>query len=81
MLPIVEPADGGDELCSVAPPEVSAPPEGVLVADLEASGEVVLAVGGLFEVSPAKTGPIPIESTKALNARARIMSQFLSSPS
>ena len=37
ILPIVEPADGGEELCSVAPPEVSALPDGGTVADLEVS--------------------------------------------
>jgi len=46
LLPIVEPAEGGDELCSVAPPDVSALPDGGIVADLDTSGEVVLAVGG-----------------------------------
>jgi hypothetical protein len=72
-LPIVEPADGGDELCSAAPPEVSALPDSGLVADLDASGDVVLAAGGLFVVSAAKAGAIPIDSTKAVDARNRII--------
>jgi hypothetical protein len=59
LLPIVEPAEGGDELCSVAPPEVSALPDGGMVADLDASGDVVFAVGGLVggdEFSVAMAG-------------------------
>ena len=43
----------GDELCSLAPPEVSALPEGGTVADLDASGDVVFAVGGFVGVSAA----------------------------
>jgi hypothetical protein len=81
ILPIVEPADGGDELCSVAPPEVSALPEGGTVADLEASGDVVLAVGGCVDVSAAKTGAIPMESAKAVNARRRVITSSFLSPS
>jgi hypothetical protein len=59
-LPIVDPA-GGDELCSVAPPEVSGLPDGGTVADLDASGDTVFAVGGVDgdEVSAAKTGVSP----------------------
>jgi len=79
ILPIVEPADGGDELCSLAPPEVSALPDGGLVADLDASGDVVLAVGGFAGVSAAKTGAIPIDSAKAVSAtRRNISDSFLS---
>jgi len=74
ILPIVEPADGGDELCSLAPPEVSALPDGGTVADLDASGDVVLAAGGFAGVSAAKTGAIPMDSTRAVNARRRIIS-------
>jgi hypothetical protein len=62
-LPIVEPADGGDELCSVAPPEVSALPDCGMVADLDASGDVVFAVGGFVgwdEFSVAKAGTNPM---------------------
>jgi hypothetical protein len=73
-LPTVDPDDGGDELCSLAPPEVSALPEGGIVADLDASGDVVLAVGGFVGVSAAKTGAIPMDSTKAVHARRRIIS-------
>ena len=47
ILLLVDPAEGGDELCSVAPPEVSALPDGGMVADLDASGGTVFAVGGL----------------------------------
>jgi hypothetical protein len=79
-LPIVEPADGGDELCSLAPPEVSALPDGGMVADLDASGDVVFAVGGLVGVSAAKTGAIPMESAKAANARRRVMSSSFLGP-
>ena len=82
ILPIVEPADGGDELCSLAPPEVSALPDGGMVADLDASGDVVFAVGGCVDVSAAKTGAIPMESAKAVKARRRVISSVLSvSPS
>jgi hypothetical protein len=77
ILPIVEPADGGDELCSLAPPEVSALPEGGIVADLDASGDVVLAVGGFVGVSAAKTGAIPMDSTKAVHPRRRIICKLL----
>jgi hypothetical protein len=80
ILPIVEPADGGDELCSLAPPEVSALPDGGMVADLDASGDVVFAVGGLVGVSAAKTGAIPMESAKAANARRRVMSSSFLGP-
>jgi hypothetical protein len=81
ILSIVEPADGGDELCSAAPPEVSALPDGGTVADLDASGDVVLAVGGCVDVSAAKTGAIPMESAKAVNPRKRIISKSpLSAP-
>jgi hypothetical protein len=73
VLPAVDPAAGGDELCSVAPPEVSALPDGGTVADLEASGGVVLVVGGWVDVSAAKTGAIPIDSTRAVDAKKRIM--------
>ena len=45
--PIVEPADGGDELFSAAPPEVSELPAGGIVAALDASGNTVPAVGGV----------------------------------
>jgi len=79
-LPIVEPADGGDELCSVAPPEVSALPDGGTVAALEASGDVVLAVGGRVDVSAAKAGAIPMESAKAVNATRRIILKSPFSP-
>jgi hypothetical protein len=71
---MVEPADGGDELCSVAPPEVSAFPDGGTVADLDDSGDVVLAVGGCVDVSAAKTGAIPMESAMTVNARRRVIS-------
>ena len=74
ILPMVEPAEGDDELCSLAPPEVSALPDGGTVADLDASGEVVLAVGGCVDVSAAKTGAIPMDSAKAVNAKRRVMS-------
>jgi hypothetical protein len=47
LAPIVEPADGGDELCSAAPPEVSELPAGGIVAALDASGNTVPAVGGV----------------------------------
>jgi hypothetical protein len=81
ILPIVEPAEGGDELCSVAPPEVSALPDGGVVADLDASGDAVLAVGGCVDVSAAKTGAIPMESAITVNARRRVItSSFLCCP-
>ena len=41
ILLLVDPAEGGDELCSVAPPEVSALPDGGMVADLDTSGGTV----------------------------------------
>jgi hypothetical protein len=71
IVPIVEPADGGDELCSVVPPEVSALPEGGTVADLDASGDTVFAVGGADgdEVSAASTGVTPMLNATAINAR------------
>jgi hypothetical protein len=64
ILPIVEPADGGDELCSLAPPEVSALPDGGMVADLDASGDVVFAVGGLVGVSAANRAKRMLEKGK-----------------
>jgi hypothetical protein len=75
-LPIVDPAEGGDELCSVAPPEVSAFPDDGIVADLEASGEVVLPVGGFvgcdeFSVAIAVVKPKAIAVTAI--ARRRVM--------
>src|SRR5262249_25410156 len=76
-----EPADGGDELCSLAPAEVSALPDGGTVADLDASGDVVLAVGGFVGVSAAKVAAIPMDKTKAVVASKRIMSlSFLVCP-
>ena len=77
LLPIVEPAEGGDELCSVAPPEVSALPDGGMVADLDASRDVVFAVGGLVggdEYSVAMAGANPMVSTVTVIARRRVMS-------
>ena len=76
-MPIVEPADGGEELCSAAPPEVSARPDGGIVADLDASGDVVLAVGGFVgcdEFSVAIAGANPMASAVAVIARRRVMS-------
>jgi hypothetical protein len=76
-LPIVEPAEGGDELCSVAPPEVSALPDGGTVADLDASGDVVFAVGGWVggdEFSVAIAGANPMASAVTVIARRRVMS-------
>ena len=75
-LPIVEPAEGGDELCSVAPPEVSALPDGGTVADLDASGDVVFAVGGWVggdEFSVAIAGANPMASAVTVIARRRVM--------
>ena len=63
----------------MAPPEVSALPDGGTVADLEASGDVVLAVGGFAGVSAAKTGAVPIDSANAVSATRRNISRsFLS---
>ena len=76
-MPIVEPADGGEELCSVAPPEVSAPPDCGVVADLDTSGDVVLAVGGLVgcdEFSVAMAGANATARAVAVIARTRVMS-------
>jgi hypothetical protein len=76
-MPIVEPAEGGDELCSVAPPDVSALPDCGMVADLEASGVVVLAVGGFVgcdEFSVAIAGVKPIANAVTVIARRRVMS-------
>ena len=81
ILPIVEPADGGEELCSLAPAEVSALPDGGTVADLDASGDVVFAVGGCVGVSAANTGAIPMDSAKAVNARKRVISGSFLCPS
>ena len=58
----------------MAPPEVSALPDGGTVADLDASGDVVLAAGGFAGVSAAKTGAIPMDNVKAANAKMRIIS-------
>ena len=58
----------------MAPPDVSALPEGGTVADLDASGDVVLAAGGFAGVSAAKTGAIPMDNVKAVNAKRRIIS-------
>ena len=77
ILPFVEPAEGGDELCSVAPPEVSALPDCGMVADLDASGDTVLAVGGLVggdELSVAIAGANPMASAVTVIARRRVMS-------
>jgi hypothetical protein len=60
---------------------VSALPDGGMVADLDASGDVVLAVGGFAGVSAAKTGAMPMDSAKAVNARRRIMSGSFLCPS
>jgi hypothetical protein len=77
-LPIVEPAEGGDELCSAAPPEVSALPDGGTVADLDASGDTVLAVGGVVgdELSVAEAGTNPMASAVTVIARRRVMTSF-----
>jgi hypothetical protein len=71
---MVEPDDGGEELCSLAPPEVSALPDGGTVAELDASGDVVLVVGGLVGVSAARTGAIAMDSVNAVSEIRRIMS-------
>jgi hypothetical protein len=76
-LPIVEPADGADELCSVAPPEASALPDCGMVADLDASGDVVFAVGGFVgcdELSVAMAGVNPMAKAVTVIARRRVMS-------
>jgi hypothetical protein len=81
ILPIVEPAEGGDELCSVAPPEVSALPDCGMVADLDASGDTVLAVGGLVggeELSVAIAGANPMARAVTVTARRRVMSSSFS---
>ena len=81
ILPIVEPAEGGDELCSVAPPEVSALPDCGMVADLDASGVTVLAVGGLVggeELSVAIAGANPMARAVTVAARRRVMSSSFS---
>jgi formate-dependent phosphoribosylglycinamide formyltransferase (GAR transformylase) len=70
-------ADGGDELCSVAAPEVSAVPDCGMVADLDASGDTVFAVGGLVggdEFSVATAGTTPMASAMVVVARRRVMS-------
>ena len=77
ILPIVDPAEGGEELCSVAPPEVSALPDCGMVADLDASGDTVFAVGGLVggdELSVAIAGANPMASAVTVIARRRVMS-------
>src|SRR6185312_1549427 len=76
---MVEPADGGDELCSAAPPEVSALPDCGMVADLDASGGTVFAVGGFEggnEFSVAITGVNPMASAVTVIARRRVMTSF-----
>ena len=77
ILLLVDPAEGGDELCSVAPPEVSALPDGGMVADLDASGGTVFAVGGLVggnESSVAIAGVNPMASAVPVIGRRRFMS-------
>ena len=64
----------------MAPPEVSALPEGGTLADLDASGGVALAAGGLVGVSAAKAVANPTDSTKAVEAIRRIISELLSLP-
>jgi len=74
ILLLVDPAEGGDELCSVAPPEVSALPDGGMVADLDASGGTVFAVGGLVggnESSVAIAGVNPMASPRSLHLPPR----------
>jgi hypothetical protein len=73
-LPIVEPDDGGEELCSLAPPDVSALPVGGMVADLDASGDVALVVGGCVDVSAAKIGVAPMTNTAIAIAKRRVIS-------
>ena len=79
-LLIVDPADGGDELCSVAPPEVSGAPEGGTVASLDMLGAMTLAVGGCAEVpvSAAKIGADPMASVATKIVRRRVMSSSFS---
>jgi len=79
-LPIVEPADEATSFALWHRAEVSALPDGGTVADLDASGDVVFAVGGLVGVSAAKTGAIPMESAKAANARRRVILLSWSQP-
>jgi hypothetical protein len=76
ILPFVDPAAGGDELCLVAPPEVSVLPDGGVVADLDASGGTLFSVGGAVcvDVSAAKTGIAPVASATTINAKRRVMS-------
>ena len=81
ILLLVDPAEGGDELCSVAPPEVSALPDCGMVADLDASGGTVFAVGGFEggnEFSVAITGVNPMASAVTVIARRRVMTSFFS---
>jgi hypothetical protein len=73
----VEPAEGGDEFCSAAPPEVSALPDCGIVADLNASGDVVFAVGGFDgcnELSVAIAGTNPKAMAITVITRRRVMS-------
>jgi hypothetical protein len=57
---------------------VSALPDCGIVADFDASGDVVLAVGGLVGVSAARTGAIAMESVNAVSEiRRTIFSSFL----
>jgi hypothetical protein len=64
ILPIVDPADGGE------PPEVSA-----LGGCVDVS-----AAGGCVDVSAAKTDAIPMDSARTVNARRRVISSVLSVP-
>jgi hypothetical protein len=77
---MVEPADGGDELCSAAPPEVSGLPAGGIVAALDASGDTVPAVGGVDddEVSAARAGANPVASAAIVIATRRFIVLLLS---
>jgi len=58
----------------LAPPEVSALPKDGTVADLDASGDVVPAVGGFVGVSAARTGAIDMDNVNAVSEirRARL---------
>jgi hypothetical protein len=63
----------------VAPPEVSALPDCGMVADLDASGGTVFAVGGFEggnEFSVAITGVNPMASAVTVIARRRVMTSF-----
>jgi len=79
-LALAAPEAEGAELCSAAPPDVSALPDGGWCADFEVSCDTPGCVGSILELSTANTGEKPSNTAKAVPIIERFMSLSLGYP-